>query len=41
MENMAASARKIDETGSALNDITRKMGQSIDEIGAQIDQFKV
>lgn len=41
MENMSVSARKIDETGAALNDITRKMGESIDEIGAQIDQFKV
>lgn len=41
MNTMSDSARKIDETGSALNDITKKMGESIGEIGAQIDQFKV
>ncbi len=41
MEEMSAGARKINETGSALSGIAEKMRESINEIGLQIDQFKV
>ena len=41
MEEMAIGARKINETGSALSGIAGKMSDSISDIGAQIDQFKV
>lgn len=41
MDEMSIGARKINETGAALNDMAQKMEQSIGEIGGQIDQFKV
>jgi len=41
MEEMSDSARKIDETGIALTDISNKMRESIAKIGNQINQFKV
>ncbi len=41
MNEMSAGARKINETGAALSDVSAKIGQSIEKIGNQIDQFKV
>ncbi len=41
MDEMSVGAKKINETGSTLNEITVKMKDSIQEIGSQIDQFKV
>ena len=41
MDEMAVGARKINETGSALNGISLKLNESIADIGSQIDQFKV
>lgn len=41
MEEMASSARKINETGSELNNISATMMEKIDDIGMQINQFKV
>ena len=41
MEEMSTGARKINETGAALSDISRKVQDSIDTIGSQIDRFKV
>ena len=41
MEEMSIGAKKINETGAALNGIAGKMNESISEIGGQIDQFKV
>lgn len=41
MEEMSVGARKINETGEGLNEISKKMNGSIDEIGSQIDLFKV
>ncbi len=41
MEEMSVGARKINETGAALNGIAGKMQGTISEIGSQIDQFKV
>lgn len=41
MEDMAAGARKVDETGTTLGEISKKVKDSIDKIGAQIDLFKV
>ena len=41
MGEMGDSARKIDETGTALTGISEKMRDSITEIGSQIDTFQV
>ncbi|MBR4631431.1 MAG: HAMP domain-containing protein [Treponema sp.] len=41
MDEMSAGARKINETGAALSDISRQMDSSIQQIGEQVDQFKV
>ena len=41
VEGMTLGARKIKETGSELRDISEKIKSSIDEIGIQIDKFKV
>jgi len=41
MEEMSIGAKKINETGSALSEIAGKMQNSIEQIGSQIDQFKV
>ena len=35
------SARRIHETGAALSDLTQQLDNSISNIGAQLDQFKV
>ena len=41
MEEMSIGARKINETGVALSDISNKVEGSIVDIGKQIDLFKV
>lgn len=41
MEEMSIGAKKINETGSALSAISSQVKDSIDQIGGQIDQFKV
>ncbi len=41
VEGMTSGAKKIRETGTALRDISERMKSSIDEIGEQIDKFKV
>ena len=41
MDEMAVGAKKINDTGSALSNIAGKMRDSIDEIGEQVDKFKV
>ncbi len=41
MEEMSIGAKKINETGASLMEIADKMQNSIDQIGTQIDQFKV
>ncbi|MBQ8013612.1 MAG: HAMP domain-containing protein [Treponema sp.] len=41
MEEMAVGARKINETGAALSDVSGKINDSIGKIGEQVDQFKV
>ena len=41
MKDMSAGARKINETGATLGQISSKMKDSITEIGEQIDQFSV
>ena len=41
MDEMGASAEKINTTGSALSKISAIVEQSIAEIGHQIDQFEV
>ncbi len=41
MEEMSIGAKKINETGAALAETSGKISSSIDEIGAQIDLFKV
>ena len=41
MEEMSIGATKINETGSALSAISGQVKDSIDQIGSQIDQFKV
>ena len=38
---MSSSAMKIKETGSALNDISETMKTKIEQIGSQIDTFRV
>ena len=41
MEEMAIGARKINETGATLGDISSQVKDSINKIGAQVDLFKV
>jgi len=41
MEEMEVGAKRINETGVQLKDISDKVDNSINKIGAQIDQFKV
>ncbi len=41
MDEMSIGARKINETGTTLNEVARRMRDSIVAIGNQIDQFKV
>ncbi|MBQ4377673.1 MAG: HAMP domain-containing protein [Treponema sp.] len=41
MKEMSVGAQKINETGEALRVIAGQLRSSIDEIGEQIDQFKV
>ncbi len=41
MDEMSTGARKINETGSALADISGQVQGAIDKIGGQIDLFKV
>ena len=41
MEEMAVGARKINETGATLGDISVQVRESIQQIGAQVDLFKV
>ena len=41
MTEMSASARKIHETGAALADLSNQMEGSINNIGEQVDKFKV
>ena len=41
MDEMQIGAQKINETDAALSDISNMMTDSINEIGSQVDQFKV
>lgn len=41
MDEMQQGETKINETGAALSGISRKVQDSIEKIGLQIDQFKV
>ena len=41
MEEMAVGARKINETGATLNEISSQVKVSINKIGEQVDLFKV
>ena len=41
MDEMLGGARKINETGMALKEVSDRMGMSIGKIGKQIDEFKV
>ena len=41
MEEMSIGARKINETGAALNDVSSQIKGSINKISVQVDQFKV
>lgn len=41
MKEMSDGARKINETGIALGEVSKKVQESIDKIGNQIDLFKV
>ena len=41
MDEMSQGARKINETGTALGDISHKVQKSIEKIGSEIDLFKV
>ena len=41
MEEMSIGAKKINETGSALREVSDQIGNSINQIGQQVDQFKV
>jgi len=38
---MSTGARKINETGAALSEISQKMQESINMIGGEINQFKI
>ena len=41
MEEMAIGARKINETGAALSEVSGQINDSIGKIGEQVDKFKV
>ena len=41
MEEMSIGAKKINETGTALREVSDQIGESISQIGQQVDQFKV
>jgi hypothetical protein len=41
VEGMTLGAKKIKEIGHELREISEKIKSSIDEIGFQIDKFKV
>ena len=41
MTEMSAGARKINETGATLSDLSNQMKESILKIGKEVDQFKV
>ena len=41
MDEMSTGARKINESGTELSEISDKMKDSINDIGGQIDQFTV
>ena len=41
MSEMSIGAKKINETGSTLSDISNQVKSSIDKIGEQVDLFKV
>ncbi len=41
MDEVAAGARRIDTTGTALSSISDNMSASIRDIGSQVDQFEV
>ena len=41
MEEMAVGARKINETGVTLSEISEQVKTAIDKIGSQVDLFKV
>jgi methyl-accepting chemotaxis protein len=41
MEEMAVGARKINETGVTLNEISDQVKGAIEKIGSQVDLFKV
>ena len=41
MQEMEVGARKINETGAALGEVSKKVQDSIEKIGTQIDLFKV
>ena len=41
MEEMSVGARKINETGAALTEVSGQINASIGKIGQQVDQFKV
>lgn len=41
MDEMSIGARKISETGSSLGNISAQVQTSINEIGTQVDLFRV
>ena len=41
MEEMSIGARKINETGAALSEVSNQINDSIGKIGEQVDKFKV
>ena len=41
MAEMSIGAKKINETGSTLNEISNQVKGAIDKIGEQVDLFKV
>ena len=41
MEEMSVGARKINETGAALSEVSNQIKDSINKIGVQVDKFKV
>ncbi|MBR0497170.1 MAG: methyl-accepting chemotaxis protein [Treponema sp.] len=41
MKEMSAGAKEMNETSAILSEISGKVGDSINQIGAQIDQFQV
>ena len=41
ISEMSTGARRINETGSALENISARMKEAIQKIGSQIDQFEL